>query len=267
MAQLGSAPRSGRGGRRFKSCQPDQCDVSGHRGHPDLRFRRSGCLLLGGSGWPAGGLVVAVGVEDRVRGGARRWRRGRRGCGGPGRGVGRRFRRRFGRCRCGAGAPLWRRVTLPDLLTLVGPDAVVGVGVAGGAGCGFGAGCVDGGWGRPVRQGAVRVAAGCTPRRKRSSRACSSAMVEGWSGWARSHFFRVCWKRSTFPQVVGWWGREFFWRMPSRRSSCSSMVLAATAADASEPDGVDHAVVGQRGRGIAVLGCGFGEGVGDDRWR
>ena len=37
VAQLGSAPRSGRGGRRFKSCQPDQCDVSGHRRQPDLR--------------------------------------------------------------------------------------------------------------------------------------------------------------------------------------------------------------------------------------
>ena len=27
VAQLGSAPRSGRGGRRFKSCHPDFCDL------------------------------------------------------------------------------------------------------------------------------------------------------------------------------------------------------------------------------------------------
>ena len=47
VAQLGSAPRSGRGGRRFKSCQPDQCDVSGHRRQPDLRIRRSGLGLFG----------------------------------------------------------------------------------------------------------------------------------------------------------------------------------------------------------------------------
>jgi hypothetical protein len=33
----------------------------------------------------------------------------------------------------------------------------------------------------------------------------------------------------------------------------------AAAAAAGEPDGVDHAVVGQRGRRIPVLGCGFGE--------
>jgi hypothetical protein len=35
-------------------------------------------------------------------------------------------------------------------------------------------------------------------------------MVEGWLGWAASHFFIVCWKRSAFAQVVGWLGREFF---------------------------------------------------------
>ena len=26
----------------------------------------------------------------------------------------------------------------------------------------------------------------------------------GWSACPRSHFFRVCWNRSTLPQVVGW---------------------------------------------------------------
>ena len=29
-------------------------------------------------------------------------------------------------------------------------------------------------------------------------------------GWARSQRFNLSWKRSTFPQVVGWLGREFF---------------------------------------------------------
>ena len=29
------------------------------------------------------------------------------------------------------------------------------------------------------------------------------------------------WNRSTLPQVVGWFGVEFFWTMCSRRSSCS----------------------------------------------
>src|SRR5215211_736533 len=56
---------------------------------------------------------------------------------------------------------------------------------------------------------------------KRSSKVWSSAIVAGWSGWARSHVLRVCWKRSTLPQVVGWFGREFFWTMPRRRSSDS----------------------------------------------
>lgn len=40
-------------------------------------------------------------------------------------------------------------------------------------------------------------------------------------GWARSHFFMVCWKRSTLPQVVGWFGFEFFWRTPRLTSSVS----------------------------------------------
>ncbi len=51
-------------------------------------------------------------------------------------------------------------------------------------------------------------------------------MVVGWSGWARSHFFMVCWNRSTLPQVVGWLGREFFWMTP--RSP--ELVLEAVAA-------------------------------------
>jgi hypothetical protein len=46
-------------------------------------------------------------------------------------------------------------------------------------------------------------------------------MVVGWVGWARSHFFIVCWKRSTLPWVWGCQGRPFFWSMPRRRSSVS----------------------------------------------
>ena len=43
----------------------------------------------------------------------------------------------------------------------------------------------------------------------------------GCSGWLRSHFFIVCWKRSTLPWVVGWLGRPFFWTTLRRRSSVS----------------------------------------------
>jgi hypothetical protein len=71
-----------------------------------------------------------------------------------------------------------------------------------------------------VGQGAVRPVLVVTSRNS-SSRVCSSAIVTGCRGWARSHFFRVCWNLSTLPQVVGWLGREFFWTMSSRRSSCS----------------------------------------------
>lgn len=48
----------------------------------------------------------------------------------------------------------------------------------------------------------------------------------GCSGWPRSHFFRVCWNRSTLPQVVGCPGVEFFWTMPRRRSSTLPLVDA-----------------------------------------
>src|ERR687892_50061 len=57
---------------------------------------------------------------------------------------------------------------------------------------------------------------------KASISSWSSAIVAGWSGWERSHFFMVCWKRSALPQVVGWLGRELCWITPRRRSSASS---------------------------------------------
>ena len=53
-----------------------------------------------------------------------------------------------------------------------------------------------------------------------SSWACRSRRVRA-GGWARSHFFRVCWKRSTLPWVWGWLGRPFFWSMPRMTSSRS----------------------------------------------
>ena len=45
-------------------------------------------------------------------------------------------------------------------------------------------------------------------------------MVAG-VGWASSQRLRVWWKRSTLPQVVGWFGREFFWMMPRLSRRCS----------------------------------------------
>jgi hypothetical protein len=73
-------------------------------------------------------------------------------------------------------------------------------------------------------------------------------MVVGWSGCARSQFFMVCWKRSTFPQVVGWLGREFFWITPSLRSSCSNPLRVPAPTLAAGQTGRErHAVVGQGG--------------------
>ncbi len=55
---------------------------------------------------------------------------------------------------------------------------------------------------------------------KASSWVCSSAMVAA-RGWLVSHFLSVWWKRSTFPQVVGWLGVELIWVTPRRCSSAS----------------------------------------------
>jgi hypothetical protein len=89
------------------------------------------------------------------------------------------------------------------------PDPVVGVGVAAGGGLGFGEVGVDGrGVARCGRQWLYLSV-------NTSSTAGSSATVLGWTGWAASNFLRVCWKRSTLPQVVGWLGLEFFWATAS----------------------------------------------------
>src|SRR4051794_10569295 len=63
VAQLGSALDWGSRGRRFKSCQPDSVmsqDIADARTH-GCGFGRSS--FPGGSGWSAGGLVVAGGVD------------------------------------------------------------------------------------------------------------------------------------------------------------------------------------------------------------
>ena len=65
-----AAGSSHRGGQGFKSPQLHPCDVSGHRNDPEP-LSGSGFLFLRacsgrGSGWPAGGLVVAVGVEGEL---------------------------------------------------------------------------------------------------------------------------------------------------------------------------------------------------------
>ena len=41
------------------------------------------------------------------------------------------------------------------------------------------------------------------------------------AGWASSQRLRVWWKRSTLPQVVGWFGLEFFWMMARLSRRCS----------------------------------------------
>ncbi len=77
-----------------------------------------------------------------------------------------------------------------------------------------------------------------------------------WSGWARSHFFMVCWKRSTLPWVCACQGRPFFWTTPRRRSSVSRWLRPSLPPVAG---GQHHAVVGQcRGR-TPVFGNGCRE--------
>ena len=86
----------------------------------------------------------------------------------------------------------------------------------------------------------------------------------GLGGWARSHFFRVCWNRSTLPQVVGWFGREFFWVMPEPaqlvlEAGCGRRVPPANRVVYTMPLSVSVEA------GIAVLGSGFAEGGQHDR--
>nr|WP_199743052.1 hypothetical protein [Nocardia stercoris] len=86
--------------------------------------------------------------------------------------------------------------------------------------CCLGPGSVGGGWGAVVGQGPVGpvvvVVVG-----EFVEQACNSGSERGCGVWVFSHFFMVCWNRSTLPQVVGWLGREFFWVTPSAASSVS----------------------------------------------
>src|SRR5881398_3009651 len=88
-------------------------------------------------------------------------------------------------------------------------------------------------------------------------------MVLGWPGWARSHFFSVCWNLSTFPQVVGWLGLLFFCTMLRVRSSCSRWLRPPLPPGVA--GGEHHAVVGQCGGRVSVQVTGLAEGSEDDR--
>jgi hypothetical protein len=88
----------------------------------------------------------------------------------------------------------------------VAADPPVDVGVAG-RGAGFGSGPVDdAGWG-VVGQGPV----GSLLVVEGDEGVEQALQLEdrGGGGWLASQDVRVCWKRSTLPQVVGWLGLEF----------------------------------------------------------
>jgi hypothetical protein len=81
------------------------------------------------------------------------------------------------------------------------PDALVGVAVAAAGGGGLGAGLVGHGRGRPAGQGPVRAAVVVLVG-ERVEPGLQLGVGAGLVGLAASHFLRVCWKRSTLPQVV-----------------------------------------------------------------
>ena len=63
--------------------------------------------------------------------------------------------------------------------------------------------------------------------------------------------------------MVGWLGAEFFCSVPRCCEAGLEGVAAAFAA--GEAGGVDHGVVGERGRGNPVVSTGLVEGVDNDR--
>ena len=69
----------------------------------------------------------------------------------------------------------------------------------------------------------------CRWSRNVSSRVWSSAEVDVGAGCLSSQRFIVSWKRSTLPQVVGWFGRLFFCVMPSRCELGFERVASAAA--------------------------------------
>ena len=72
----------------------------------------------------------------------------------------------------------------------------------------------------------------------------------------------VWWKRSTFPQVVGWFGRLFFWTMPRLSRRCSKPLRPPLPPE--QPGGEHHPVVSQRRGRDTVCFQGVREGVDDD---
>jgi hypothetical protein len=117
-------------------------------------------------------------------------------------------------------------------------DAVVGVHPGCGGG-GFGSGLVGGGRGGSVLEGAVRAVVVVAVSVGVEKCLEGGEVAGGW-GWARSHFFMVCWNRSTLPQVVGCPGVEFFWVIASRASSASRPLrpLRPPASRAARPSGM-----------------------------
>ena len=93
---------------------------------------------------------------------------------------------------------------------------------------------------------------------KASSWVCSSVIVVA-AGWWVSHFLRVCWNRSTLPQVVGG-GVD----LDDVQAAEFAFELVASALSAGESGGEHHAVVGQCGCWNAMGGMGFAECVEDD---
>ena len=146
------------------------------------------------------------------------------------------------------------------LVDAVVADPVVGVAAAVGGG-GFGAGGVGDGGGGPLGEGAVR-SLGVVDADEAVEEGLELGDGGGLVGLGASQVFRVCWNRSTLPQVVGWLGREFFCMMPRRRSSASKPLRPPLAA--GQAGGEHHAVVGQRRRGRPVQGDRGAEGVHHD---
>jgi hypothetical protein len=85
----------------------------------------------------------------------------------------------------------------------------------------------------------------------------------GWTGWAASHFLRVCWKRSTLPQVVGWLGLAFFCATCRCRSSASRALRPPRPPARRVVNTIPLSV--RVDAGGAVGGGGGAEGVADDR--
>ena len=82
------------------------------------------------------------------------------------------------------------------------------------------------------------------------------------AGWAASHFLSVCWNLSTFPQVVGWLGAEFFCSMPRAARRASKALRPPRPPESRVVQA--HGVVGECRGGEPVLFCGFVEGGHDD---